>query len=237
MLLKKEKILFVDIETVPLEKDLGLLDESYQSLWRHKSSIIDPENQNFKESFSSRAGIYSEFGKIVCIGIGAFYKDGDKDTFRVSTLKGNDETEILKKFFKICSNFFSKDQAFCGHNIKEFDIPFICRRGIINKLQLPTVLHNLQAQKPWELPIIDTLQLWRFGDFKNYASLGLLAHILKIPTPKGDIQGSDVARVYWEEEDLVRIADYCTRDVITTARVYLELNQMDGLLDADIEKI
>lgn len=229
------KTLFIDIETVPEYEHYSELSEEMQSLWAYKSALANKEETDVAKSFTERAGIYSEFGKIVCIGVGFFYFDKAEEKFRITSISGN-EAEILKKFFNVLQSFQGERQKFlCGHNIKEFDIPFICRRALILDVKLPAMLSNLQNVKPWESPLLDTLQLWRFGDYKNYVSLNLLAHVLKIQSSKNDIDGADVARVFYQEKNLERIISYCKRDVITTARIFRKLNELAPINDGQIE--
>jgi predicted PolB exonuclease-like 3'-5' exonuclease len=220
-------ILFIDIETAPMAPRFDLLPENFQRLWEHKSKWYrnrDPENADPAKVFEDKAGIFSEFSKVVCISFGSLVVAENAWTFRLKSLTDEDEKTLLNNFSSLCTRFRERQQklVFCGHNIKEFDLPFLCRRMIINGIPLPQPL-QLQHCKPWDHPHIDTLELWRFGDLKNFTSLALLAEVLGIPSPKSDLDGSMVAKVYWEDKDLKRIADYCMQDVITAARVYLQL--------------
>lgn len=209
----QEKILFLDIETVPLVYNYDELNTSTKELWNKKwqyNKDISPEQQY------SKAGIYAEFAKIICIGVGYY----SKGKFRVKTISSDNELEILKQFSELLASHFNTQQhALCAHNGKEFDFPFICRRYLINNLPLPTLL-QIQGLKPWEVKHIDTLDLWKFGDYKHFSSLNLLAHVFGIPSPKDDMDGSMVAKTFYEDKDLERIAKYCIKDVITLARVY-----------------
>lgn len=233
MKIDNSHILFLDIETVPGTAGYKDLSEPMQELWAKKSMIIDKENDDYAATYFNRAGIYSEFGRIVCISVGYINR---AEKLHVKSFTG-EEREILTDFFIMVNDFFSSsNKYFCGHNIREFDIPYICRRGLIVGVRLPKVLADLQAQKPWELPILDTLQLWKFGDYKNFASLNLLANVFGIETPKGDIDGSDVARVYYNEQDIKRIAAYCQRDVVTTVNVYRKLTGKDIIQNGQIEE-
>ena len=168
---------------------------------------------------------------MICIGLGSLYKQEDGWKLRLKALTGNDEKELLKDFCELLSRFTAHypSLVFCGHNIKEFDIPFLCRRMIINNLGLPECM-QLSGKKPWEIGHIDTMDLWRFGDYKNFTPLSLLAEVLGIPTPKDDIDGSKVGQVYWEEQDLERIAKYCMKDVLTTAKVFLRLKGITDIM-------
>ena len=231
-------ILFIDIETVPVLPDYSGLSEGMQKEWVRKARLIKgvaDENADAAILFGERAGVYSEFAKVVCIGIGSLHEQDGKWKMRLKSLTGDDEKVLLNEFCGVLERFFThhKDPKFCGHNIKEFDIPFLCRRMIINGIALPTCM-QIQGRKPWEVNHIDTMELWRFGDYKNFTSLSLLAVVLGIPSPKSDLDGSMVAGVYWQEKDLPRIASYCLQDVFTSAKVYLRLV---GIHDIDPEPV
>ncbi len=228
-------ILFLDIETVPNLEDYTALDERMQSLWDLKATRIAPD-ESPAEAYT-RAGIYAEFGKIVCISAGFIYEQSGKERLRITSSIGSEET-ILRDFFEKVENFFTgRSKQFCGHNIKEFDIPYICRRALIQGIRMPNVLATLQSKKPWEIPLLDTLQLWKFGDYKHYTSLDLMAAVLDIETPKSDICGADVARVFYKEHDVERIKTYCEKDVLTTVQVYRRLNQKEVLPETAVEFI
>lgn len=223
-MIKPEQLLLIDIETVPLYKSYDELPDKLKPLWDRKSLQINPDESNTANMFSERAGIYAEFGKIICISLGYLIKKDSNYQLKVKTLASNDEKELLKDFIQICNKFFTQaTMQFCGHNIREFDIPYICRRTLINRLDLPNILLDLQQKKPWENPMLDTLQFWKFGEYKNFVSVDLLATILEIESPKYDINGSDVARVYWQENDLDRIKNYCNRDIVTVAQILMRL--------------
>ena len=232
-------IMFLDIETVPQTGDFSELNPELAHLWEDKFGTIHKrmpekygEETTAAEAFNSSAGIYSEFGKIVCISVGFIYLKGEEMHFRTKSFSGDDEKQILNDFtaliYKFCT---TKDHTFCGHNIKEFDIPYICRRMLINGLKLPSVI-NISGKKPWEISFYDTLELWKFGDYKNYTALKLLTAVFGIPTPKDDIDGSQVATVYYKEKNIERIALYCQKDVVATAQVFLRLNGFD-LINAE----
>ena len=220
-------ILFIDIETVSVQPTLNILSEGLQQEWTKKARLINKMPDNAPDPavvFEDKAGIYSEFAKIVCISIGNIYNDGNTWKIRLKSLSGHDEQEILRNFSEIIEKMTAtyKEIRFCGHNIKEFDIPFICRRFVINNIPLPQPL-QLSGKKPWEIHHLDTMEMWKFGDNKNFTSLSLLAQVLGIPSPKTDIDGSQVSRVYWDDGDITRISRYCMQDVYTTAKVYLRL--------------
>lgn len=230
-----EHILFLDIETVPEESAFMLLDDEKKELWEQKSKY-QRKDEFTPEEFYERAGIWAEFGKIICISVGYFHFKGDIRTFRVTSFHG-DETQLLKEFKNLLATHFSSAKhLLCGHNAKEFDFPYIARRMIINGIPLPNKL-NLFGKKPWEIPHLDTMELWKFGDYKHYTSLKLLANILGIPSPKQDIDGSMVQEVYYKENDLERIITYCELDVVTTAQVFLRLRGDGLLVDSEIKKI
>lgn len=227
-----ENILFLDIETVPEAENFNELDEEKKHLFDLKTQYQRKEEYT-PEEFYDRAGIWAEFGKIVCISVGYFTFKGDIRHFRVTTFFG-EEKKILIDFSNLLNTYFDKPQhIMCGHNAKEFDFPFIARRMIINQLQIPNKL-NLFGKKPWEVPHLDTLEMWKFGDFKHYTSLKLLTKVLDIPSPKDDISGNEVARVYYLEKDIDRIITYCEKDVIAVAQIFLRLRREDLLIEEEI---
>ena len=216
-----ENILFLDIETVPEVQYFSELDKTRQDLWESKSEYQRKDDYT-AEAFYKHSGIWAEFGKIICISVGYFTSQGDSRMFRVTSFYG-DEIKILKDFKNLLiSHFSEKKHLLCAHNGKEFDFPYIARRMIINDIKLPYKL-NLFGKKPWEVPHIDTLELWKFGDYKNYTSLKLLTTVLGIPSPKDDINGSEVYRVYYEEKEINRIIIYCEKDTIAVAQIFLRL--------------
>ncbi|SNY95142.1 3'-5' exonuclease [Flagellimonas pacifica] len=233
--LNLEHILFLDIETVPQKQNFSDLDESTQVLWEQKSQY-QRKDEITAEDFYERAGIWAEFGKILCISVGYFTFKGDVRSFRVTSFSG-DEKQLLKQFKQLLKEHFSQAKhLLCAHNGKEFDFPYIARRMVINGMNLPYKL-DLFGKKPWEVPHLDTMELWKFGDYKHYTSLKLLAHILGIPSPKEDMDGSMVKDVFYEENGLDRIISYCELDVVTTAQVFLRLRNEDLLLEKEIIKI
>jgi uncharacterized protein YprB with RNaseH-like and TPR domain len=227
------RVLFLDIETVPQHSNYQLLDPSFKELWDHKSRYLirDPEKET-PESIYERAGIYAEFGQIVCISCGYISQSG---SLKIKSFAGDDETVLLREFSELVNKHFNTAEHFlCGHNGKEFDFPYLCRRMIIHGLEIPRIL-NVAGKKPWETALLDTMEMWRFGDYKSFTSLKLLALVLGIPSPKDDIDGSQVWRVYWEEKDLPRIVRYCCKDVITLAKIFLKLNQLPPIDDTMVE--
>jgi len=223
-------ILFLDIETVPQYSSYNLLPEEWKTLWDLKSQfILRNKEGETPETIYPRSGIYAEFGKIVCIGCGFISGMGAEKKITLKSFFGDDEKILLLQFTEMLNRWSTDGAKFlCAHNGKEFDFPYLCRRLIINGLPIPQVL-LLAGKKPWEVNHLDTLELWKFGDFKNYTSLNLLAHTLGIPTPKDDIDGSKVWSVYWIDKDLKRIVTYCQKDVITVAQVFLKM-QGEGLI-------
>ncbi len=230
--LNLENILFLDIETVPEQETYSLLDNEMKQLWESKTQY-QRKDEFTPEDFYDRAGIWAEFGKIICISVGYFTIKSDIRNFRVTSFFG-DEHKILKDFSNLLNNHFNGPQhLLCGHNAKEFDIPFIARRMIINEIQIPHKL-NLFGKKPWEIPHLDTLELWKFGDYKHYTSLKLLTKILGIPSPKGDIDGSQVGHTFYVDKDIDRIVTYCEKDTIAVAQVFLRLRREALLIDDEI---
>ena len=227
-------VLFLDIETAAQTATYNELSEEFQELWHLKAKSISRNKElsrvEASELYDLKAGIFSEFAKVVCISVGFFEGTNKKlGNLRVKSFYGDDEKGLLEKFIVLLKAHFDKpkQQALCGHNIKEFDIPFLCRRMIIHNLKVPKML-DISGKKPWQVDhLLDTLVLWRFGDYKNYTSLRLLAAVLGIPSPKDDIDGSQVNEVYWKEKDHERIYQYCEKDVFTSAQVYLKLNRID----------
>jgi DNA polymerase elongation subunit (family B) len=234
-----ENALVFDIETVPGEARFEDLSEEFQKLWEIKAlrSNLFKGDETLAENYSNNAGIYAEFGKVVCISAGFFKRDTitGRMVLRVRSFASTDEKEVLKNFCELLTSYYNNTKVhyLCGHNIKEFDIPYVCRRMLVNGIELPKLL-DLGGLKPWEVLHVDTMQCWKFGDYKQYTSLRLLAALFGIPTPKDDIDGSDVGRVFWEENNVERIKVYCQKDVVTTARLLLKYKAMPGLLDEDV---
>jgi DNA polymerase elongation subunit (family B) len=230
-------ILFLDIETVSEYPDYQGMDENSQLLWQHKSAywlkdIEKPKEADYAKTYRDKAGIYAEFAKVVCISMGLIVLEkGEIHSFRLNSICSDDEEQVLKDFAHLLDKFYPSPQKYflCGHNIREFDVPFLSRRMIIKGIRLPAML-DISGKKPWESKfLLDTLEMWKFGDYKNYTSLKLLAHVLGIPSPKDDIDGSQVGKVYWQEKDLERIRVYCEKDVVTCAQVFLRLNALDPI--------
>jgi len=218
-------ILFLDIETVSQYENYSQLPDDWKELWDAKAGVI---NRNKEEETSEtaypRAAIYAEFGKIVCISCGYLTGTGDEKKLVVRSYCGDDESKLLREFSEMLTQWGgSADRFLCAHNGKEFDYPYICRRMVINGIEIPEAL-KISGRKPWEVRHLDTMELWKFGDYKNYTSLKLLAKVLGIPSPKDDIDGSQVNSVYWNDRDLDRIVEYCQKDVITLTQVMLRFH-------------
>jgi predicted PolB exonuclease-like 3'-5' exonuclease len=216
------QILVLDIETVPQYPSFTDLPENWQYLWSKKAAtLLNLESQSESDVYP-RAGIYAEFGKIICISCGFFSSAGRSYQFRVKSFYGDDEAKILSEFNHMLLRHFSDPaNSLCAHNGKDFDYPYIARRCLLNGLEIPDLL-NTAGKKPWEIKLLDTMELWKFGDYKNFTSLELLAASFGIPTPKDDIDGSMVWTVYWNDKDLERIKKYCEKDVITVAQLLLK---------------
>lgn len=230
--LNLENVLFLDIETVPEAENFQDLDTTKQELWESKSQY-QRRDEFTAEEFYERAGIWAEFGKIICISVGYFKNLNDTRNFRVTSFYG-EEDKLLKDFKDLLITHFSQNKhLLCAHNGKEFDFPYIARRMIIHNIELPYKL-NLFGKKPWEVPHLDTLELWKFGDYKNYTSLKLLTNVLGIPSPKGDIDGSQVYKVFYKDKNIDRIIQYCEKDTIAVVQILLRLRGDDLLHDNEI---
>ena len=229
-----QQVLVLDIETVPQYAHFKQMPEHFQNLWAQKTQY-QRKDEETAEIYYPRAGIWAEFGKIVCISVGVFIHKSQHPSFRVKSFYGDDEHQILVDFTHLL-NKQPTSLMLCAHNGKEFDFPYLCRRMLINGLKIPTQL-DLSGKKPWEVNHLDTMELWKFGDYKNYTSLELLAAIFNIPTPKDDMKGSEVYQVYWEQKNLERIKTYCQKDVITTAQLLLRYKGLPLMADDHIALI
>lgn len=236
MSIQLNNILFLDIETVPQHEAHENLPEAWKNLWEIKASyLIRNKETETTQSIYSRAGIYAEFGKIICISCGVIQGTGEEKKFLVKSFSGDDEKLVLHQFCEMLNKWCADGNKYlCAHNGKEFDFPYLCRRLIINHLSIPEIL-KLHGKKPWDVTHLDTLELWKFGDYKSYTSLNLLAHTLGIDTPKDDIDGSRVHEVYWKEKNLPRIVTYCQKDVITVAQIFLRMNGHSLIRQENVE--
>ena len=236
-------VLFLDIECVSGEPHFEELPEHMQELWEIKARSLNRSEEETgpekaAELYLDRAAIYAEFGKIICISVGFVVRDKDDQRLklRLKSFAGENEQEVLEEFSHLLEQYFNNpDRHFlCGHNIKEFDIPYICRRLVIQQMPFPKML-DITGKKPWETKhLLDTMELWKFGDKKSFTSLKLLAAVLNFPSPKEDIDGSQVGRVFWEENDVDRIAIYCEKDVLATVQLFLRLRRMPILTEDQI---
>ena len=217
-------ILFLDIETAPQHPSFDLLPNDWKDLWTKKAEILlrNRENETV-DSIYSRAGIYAEFGKIICVSCGIIQGNGSGKKMLLKSFFGDDEKLLLIEFVEMLRKWgYDNTKFLCAHNGREFDFPYLSRRLIINGVPIPPIL-NTAGKKPWEVNHLDTMELWKFGDYKNYTTLNLLAHVLGIASPKDDLDGSMVGDVYWKERNIHRIVSYCQKDVVTVAQVFLRL--------------
>lgn len=233
--LNLEDLVFFDIETVPQADHFASLPQDLQEIWQMRESTRAPEGMDLADWFQEKAGLYAEFGQVICVALGFFVRGREGLQFRVKTIAYPDERMVLEELIQVLEKHYPSinRHRLCGHNIKSFDIPYLCRRLLIHGMTLPAQL-DVAALKPWEIPHLDTLELWQLGDRRSYVSLRLLAAVFGIPSPKTDIDGSAVGRVFWEDNDLERIAAYCARDVVTTARIVLQLRDRKLLPDESV---
>jgi uncharacterized protein YprB with RNaseH-like and TPR domain len=229
-------ILFLDIETVPQASSFAGLPADWQKFWEHKAGyLVKPDSEDTPATLYNRAGIYAEFGKIICISCGIISGSGLDKKISLKSFCGDDEKALLLEFTSMLNRWASEPGKYlCAHNGREFDFPYICRRLIVHSIPIPFIL-NLTGKKPWEVAHLDTMDMWKFGDYKNYTSLSLLAHILGIPTPKDDIDGSRIYEVYWQHHDLPRIVTYCQKDVVTVAQLYLRMQGEETIRPENID--
>jgi len=234
-------ILFLDIETVSQYPAFENVPEEWKALWRHKAeSLVRDKPALTPDEIYGRAAIYAEFGKIICISCGLISGSGAEKKISIKSFSGDDERMLLDQFSGMLGKWSNPSQKYdsqkylCAHNGKDFDFPYLCRRMIIHGLPIPSLL-NISGKKPWEITHIDTMELWKFGDYKSFVSLNLLAHVLGIPTPKDDMDGSQVGEAYWSRHELARIVEYCQKDVITVAQVYLRMHGEAAISPASIE--
>ena len=228
-------VLFLDIETVSGSASYDELDAEWQKLWEEKTRWQRKDEFTPEEYYPQRAGILAEFGKVVCVSLGVFERaHGQGRVFRLKSVYGSNELELLQELAHILNK--NPDYRLCAHNGKEFDFPYMCRRYLINGLDLPKVL-DIKGKKPWEIHHLDTMELWKFGDGKHFTSLKLMAKVLGIPSPKDDIDGSQVGSVFWKEGDLERIAHYCEKDTLTLAQILLRMRQEPILDESEIKKV
>lgn len=234
-----KNFLLLDIETVAAYDSYDNLPERMQKLWDKKAITLRKGDEITSSAtyFYDRSAIYSEFGKVICIAFGAFYWDeNDEIAFKVRSFSGDDEVKLLQEFKTLIEKYPADKLVLCAHNGKEFDFPFLCRRMLIHGIQIPKAL-QISGKKPWEILHQDTMEMWKFGDYKNYTSLDLLAAIFNIPGSKDEMSGDQVTRVYYEERDLSKICRYCREDVVVLAQVYLKLRGYDVVNGNNIVRI
>lgn len=228
-------ILFLDIETASQTAKFEELDPRLQEEWIKKERLIRMENPGEippGSLYFDRAGIHAEFGQVICAGVGYFQakKKDKKLIFRSKIFGDSDERELLLSLNELLSK---KKWVLCAHNGKEFDFPYLCRRMLILGIALPEPL-QIAGKKPWEVRHLDTMEMWKFGDYKHYTRLELLAAVFGIPTSKDGIDGSQVNSTFYYENDLERIKKYCLRDVEVTARIYMAMHPQLDELDIEI---
>ncbi|MEO5682622.1 MAG: 3'-5' exonuclease [Chitinophagaceae bacterium] len=229
-------ILFLDIETVSQQPSFDMLHEEWKSLWKRKAEVLlRNKDEETPESIYGRAAIYAEFGKIICISCGVLQGNGGERKIVLKSFAGDDEKELLLAFVEMLNKWAAGSAKYlCAHNGREFDFPYLCRRMVVHGISIPALLH-LPGKKPWEVNHLDTMDLWKFGDFKSYTSLNLLAYTIGVPTPKDDIDGSMVGDTYWKEKNLTRIVTYCQKDVVTVAQVYMRMQGEPLITEENIE--
>ena len=235
--MKLNDLLIIDIETVPAKSCYTDLDDAWKLLFSDKAAKTVPFQGSVEEIYKKRAGIWAEFGKVVCIGAGFFLTlPSEQLELQLFSFSGHNEAQILRDFTLFCETRQSRNREFryAGHNIREFDIPFLGRRMLINGLPLPESL-RLQDKKPWEVSHFDTLGYWKFGDYKNYISLHLLANVLQIPSPKQGISGADVQDLYYQHNNLQGIVDYCKQDLLATARIIQRLMNLPPVENSQVK--
>jgi DNA polymerase elongation subunit (family B) len=228
-------ILFLDIETVANTNDFASLDERMKTQWARKAGFFKRDHgQSDEDLYHERAGIYAEFGKVICIAVGKFFDlESGELGLKTKVYSGHDEKVLLLEFKGMVEKMDASTLRLCAHNGKEFDYPYLCRRMLIHSIALPEAL-NLGGKKSWEVPHLDTLELWKFGDYKHFTSLDLLAAVFNIPSSKNNIDGSRVNHVYHQEQDLPRISEYCRGDVVVLAQLFLKLKGQPLITDTQI---
>ncbi len=231
--LEIKNVLCLDIETVPQYATYEELPPDWKDLWT-KKILWKLKDEATPSSLYQGAGIMAEFGKIICISAGFFFLEDTVLKFKVKSFYGHDEKILLGDFCKLLEDKFSDEASnLCAHNGREFDFPYTARRCLVNGIKIPQVLDN-SDKKPWEVKLIDTMGLWRFGDYKNFTSLNLLAALFGIQSPKDDIDGSQIWDVYWNHKDLERIKIYCQKDVVTVGQILLSFKGMDLIKEENI---
>ena len=234
-----QDFLVIDIETVSGNGNTDDLSPQLKKHWERKAGFIkNPDDKTLDELYYDRAAIYAEFGKVIVIGMAIYHEHKGKPAMRVKSLASNNEKKLLIEFKNFIEGKFDQDNLkLCAHNGKEFDFPYLCRRMLVNDIKIPWSL-NMAGKKPWEVNHIDTMELWKFGDWKSFTSLDLLTTIFEIPSSKEGMDGSMVTKTYYEEKDgLLKIEEYCRRDVIATAQLYLRLNNLPLIQESQIQVV
>ncbi len=234
-----KNLLFIDIETVSAEGEFSRLSDRMKALWLHKASFLsNPSNLNDEDFYFDRAGIYAEYGKIISIGVGFFHWNDDNEVcLKVKSISYDDEAQVLREFKVLIEKKYKPTSlSLCAHNGKEFDYPYICRRMLVNGIDIPKAL-QISGRKPWEIPHFDTLDMWKFGDKKHYTSLELLAALFNIPSSKIELSGDQVNHTYYRENDLAKIARYCREDIIVLAQLFLKFQNLALVEERNIERI
>ncbi len=225
------RILFLDIETVPAAPSYNDLSERMKYFWDKKAVNLKKSDEETPETLYEKAGIFAEFGKVICVSTGTV--SGKQASIR--SFFGDDEKELLLGLARFMQELPSQGiHVLCAHNGKEFDFPWLCRRMMIHGIVIPPIL-NVQGKKPWEIPHLDTMELWKFGDYKSFTSLDLLTELFDVPSPKDDISGADVARVYYEEKNLTRIVQYCQKDVVSLIQMLRRFNYLPLIPEVNID--
>ena len=233
--IKIKNVLFLDIETVPCSPSYENLDITFQTLWSEKTAWQRKEEYTPAEFYKLKAGVMAEFAKIICISVGYLFAEKNENHFRIKSFYGDNEKQIITNFNELLNSQFNKKQhQLCAHNGKEFDFPFIARRTLINGLKIPALL-DIAGKKPWDVNHLDTMELWKFGDYKHYTSIKLLAALFNIQTPKDDIDGSQVSDIYWNDKDIERIKKYCQKDTLTVAQIFLKYKGEELISENNIE--
>lgn len=229
-------ILFLDIETASQYPSYSNMPSEWQGLWDHRSNaLLRNKEEETSESIYAKASLYAEFGKVICISCGVIQGSGTNRKIVIKSFVDEDEKTLLNDFSNMVQKWsFGEARWLCAHNGKDFDFPFLCRRMTVHRVPIPAVL-NCTGKKPWETSFLDTMELWKFGEYKCLTSLNLMANTLGIQTPKDDIDGSKVGGVYWIEKNIARIVAYCQKDVVTVAQIFLHLQNEPPILEENIE--
>lgn len=228
---KIQDVLFLDIETVPLYAEYDELEGMEKYLWDRTARYINTEEETDSETYA-QAGVYAEFGRIVCICVGNIGIDNECEFLKLRCFYNDDERNLLLEFKSFLQKL-NTATILCAHNGKAFDFPFICRRMLINGIELPEIFVNSE-NKSSELQHLDTLEFWKFGDYQHFTSLEHLAHLFKLESSKKDIDRGSVQKVYYSQNDPQKIVDYCFNDVVTIAQLLLRFNNQNTIRTENI---